>query len=243
MFRATREAVRLFVEVFEPHPPILELGAYQTLGLGAYPDVRPYFAGLEYVGTDIRSGPGVDRLEDAEALTFDDASFGAVVALDVLEHLRHPQDAVAEARRVLRDDGLLVVAVPCSYRIHGFPTDYWRFTTSGLQTLLVDFENCVTFALGPQVNPPLVFGIAAKEGVTDFAERAKLYRERVEKTYSSFSSRVRAHWSIARRFMRDGGGWMLGRAHVGVAFHDLDDAGGPYQPDEALRTRGRAPSR
>lgn len=49
------------------------------------------------------------RLEDA---LLDPASFDAVTFWDVLAHLREPRAALLEARRLLRDDGVLVVKTP-----------------------------------------------------------------------------------------------------------------------------------
>jgi SAM-dependent methyltransferase len=49
---------------------------------------------------------------DAAALPFRTGSIDAVLLLDVLEHLAEPATAVAEARRVLRAGGALVVSVP-----------------------------------------------------------------------------------------------------------------------------------
>jgi len=40
------------------------------------------------------------------------ASADVLLALDVLEHLREPEEALAEARRVLRPDGLVVINLP-----------------------------------------------------------------------------------------------------------------------------------
>jgi SAM-dependent methyltransferase len=45
-------------------------------------------------------------------LPFDDASFGAVLSFQVLEHVPDPDRYVAEARRVLSRDGVLIVATP-----------------------------------------------------------------------------------------------------------------------------------
>jgi len=47
-----------------------------------------------------------------EKLPFADSSFDAVVCMDVLEHLRDEQPALAEMRRVLKPGGVLVVMVP-----------------------------------------------------------------------------------------------------------------------------------
>jgi ubiquinone/menaquinone biosynthesis C-methylase UbiE len=48
----------------------------------------------------------------AERLPLGDRTVGVVTALDVIEHFERPELVLDEARRVLRDDGLLVVNVP-----------------------------------------------------------------------------------------------------------------------------------
>jgi hypothetical protein len=47
-----------------------------------------------------------------EALPFADESFDLVVAFEVIEHLERWPDLLAEARRVLRSDGILLVSTP-----------------------------------------------------------------------------------------------------------------------------------
>ena len=52
-----------------------------------------------------------------EPLPFEDASFDAVVAGELFEHLQFPDALVAEIRRVLRPGGVLVGSVPNAFRV------------------------------------------------------------------------------------------------------------------------------
>jgi 2-polyprenyl-3-methyl-5-hydroxy-6-metoxy-1,4-benzoquinol methylase len=49
---------------------------------------------------------------DATALPFDDDAFDAAVLMEVLEHVEDDRAALSELRRVVRDDGLLILSVP-----------------------------------------------------------------------------------------------------------------------------------
>src|SRR5437588_11798356 len=138
MMRAVNTAVRLMAEAFEPAGPIVEVGSYYLAGNEHVSNLRPYFPGREYIGCDVRSGPGVDRLENAEALSFADRSVGTVISCDMLAHTPQPARVIAEARRVLRDDGIAAISAPFNYRLGAFPTDYWRFSASGLWVLLTE---------------------------------------------------------------------------------------------------------
>jgi 2-polyprenyl-6-hydroxyphenyl methylase / 3-demethylubiquinone-9 3-methyltransferase len=53
-----------------------------------------------------RSGQVTYRVGDACQLPFDDRSFGAVCAMDLLEHVERPEQLIAEAARVLAPGGL-----------------------------------------------------------------------------------------------------------------------------------------
>ncbi len=60
-----------------------------------------------------RLGPSVTLSEmNAEALTFQDASFDRVYCSEVLEHVIDPGQVLAEMHRVLRPNGVAVVSVP-----------------------------------------------------------------------------------------------------------------------------------
>lgn len=56
---------------------------------------------------------GVTLGDIQERTPFEDKSFDRIIAIHVLEHLRNLPVAVAEVARLLRDDGILDVVLPC----------------------------------------------------------------------------------------------------------------------------------
>ena len=63
-----------------------------------------------------------------DQLPFEDSSFDLVILSEVLEHLYNPFNAINEAVRVLRKDGLLYVSTPFVFHYHGTPYDFYRYT-------------------------------------------------------------------------------------------------------------------
>jgi hypothetical protein len=57
---------------------------------------------------------------------------------------------LAQAFRVLRPEGALILTVPFAARYHFIPFDYWRFTPSALQKILsgAGFSNIAVYARG-----------------------------------------------------------------------------------------------
>jgi SAM-dependent methyltransferase len=92
--------------------------------------------GYRYANADLRPAGAGAIAGDAEQLPLRSASCSLVVSCDSLEHFPHPPAALAEARRVLSDDGALVVWVPFLHPFHG--DDFFRFTPLGLRMLLED---------------------------------------------------------------------------------------------------------
>jgi SAM-dependent methyltransferase len=76
---------------------------FETLGVELNAAMAQW--GREKLGLDIRIG----TLEDQ---AFPDNSFDVIFLGDVIEHLPHPLETLAELRRVLRTNGLLVLAYP-----------------------------------------------------------------------------------------------------------------------------------
>lgn len=94
------------------------------------------YVGLDFPATVSKGYAGhPDVFGDGQRLPFASGSFDSVVLLDVLEHLPAPSDAMAEAHRVLKPGGVLVMQVPFLYPLHDQPHDFQRWTEHGLRTL------------------------------------------------------------------------------------------------------------
>jgi SAM-dependent methyltransferase len=112
-----------------------------------------------FVNLDLFPMPGVDVAADAHALPFRDALFTRVECDAVLEHVRRPEQVMAEMRRVLAPGGYLHVVTPFCHPFHEYPKDYRRFTPDGLAELAGPLE---VVAAGWRTGPTatmLVFAI------------------------------------------------------------------------------------
>src|SRR5215831_10178505 len=152
MNRFLHGVARALAETFDLPGPVLEIGSYQVPGQEHLADLRALFPGKPYTGLDMRPGPGVDLVGDAQNLPHADGSVGTVIAMSTLEHVPRFWRAFDEARRVLRPDGALLLSCPFYFHIHSFPSDYWRFTPEALELLLEDYPSKVVGWQGPPMS-------------------------------------------------------------------------------------------
>ncbi|MBI2099171.1 class I SAM-dependent methyltransferase [Candidatus Uhrbacteria bacterium] len=113
-------------------------GRVLDVGCGSAASYAPHFPSR--VCLDAAPGIGVDIVGDAHALPFPDNSFDLVLCIEVLEHLKSPERAIAEMKRVLRPGGKLILTTRFLYPIHDAPGDFWRFTEYGLRYLLREWR-------------------------------------------------------------------------------------------------------
>jgi len=148
---------------------VLEVGSYNENG-----SVRHLFEdAADYIGIDSRRGPGVDFVMDAHMLEFPqgyfrietDKLFDIVVSTEMLEHDSAFWLSLPEMGRVLKPGGYLILtARGIMFPVHGFPSDYWRFTAESFR-LLFALANCAVLKIQGDTDPryPGVFGVGRKK--------------------------------------------------------------------------------
>lgn len=156
-----REFVRDLTRRLEFRDPIVEFGSMQVEE-HQDGDIRPLFPGRPFVGTDMRLGPGVDQVEDLRALSFGDGEVGTALCLDTLEHCEDPPQACRELHRVTADGGLCVISSVMLFGIHGYPSDYFRFTPEGFAAMLSGFDDVRSVGIGHPDMPIQVVAVGAK---------------------------------------------------------------------------------
>ncbi len=72
--------------------------------------IKSYLPGI--ITTDIQQAPWLDLVADARQLPFDRASLANLVLVDALHHLAQPRRLFAEACRVLRSGGRIILLEP-----------------------------------------------------------------------------------------------------------------------------------
>jgi SAM-dependent methyltransferase len=114
---------------FQP-PRVLDLGCGH----------KPYaalFQGWWHIGVNWDcDDASPDLLADAAALPLCSEMADLVLCTQVLEHVPQPAAVLAEAWRVLRPGGVLLLSAPFFWPLHEEPHDYYRYTRHGLQHLL-----------------------------------------------------------------------------------------------------------
>jgi SAM-dependent methyltransferase len=148
-----------------PPEPVIEFGAFRAPTQTRRPSVRSVFADFQYSGADMTRGVGVDQLQDLRQIGIRDGSIGTVLLLDTIEHVENPRKAMAELRRCLAPNGILLLTCPFFFPKHAYPFDYWRFTSDAILSLLQDFPHSYAGEAGLRLFPHTIVGLAGGSAV------------------------------------------------------------------------------
>lgn len=173
--------VNIVLDTLPLAEPIYEFGSYQVEDSGQDADLRPLFAGKNYVGCDMRAGPGVDKVLNLHHIDLPDNTAGTVFLMDTLEHVEYPHQAVNEVYRILKPGGVLVMSSVLDFFIHETPNDFWRFTPDAFRSLLKPFKQSHVGWYGPDYFPQTVVGIGIKDAelpLEDFVTRYEAWSKK-----------------------------------------------------------------
>jgi SAM-dependent methyltransferase len=117
-----------------PVPMVLELG---TRRWGDNPTHhRDHFPDAVYTMSDFIDGDDVDVVSDAHFLAeFEDARFDAVLSYSTFEHIQYPWVAARAIHRVTKRGGYTYHSTHQTFPVHGYPSDYTRWTDQGLKAV------------------------------------------------------------------------------------------------------------
>ncbi len=125
--------------------------------LGLFPKLER----SNYTMVDIKSGPDVDVVADLHSLPLEWSSrYDACIANAVFEHLERPWIAAKEIARILAPGGVCYISTHQTFPLHGYPKDFFRFSTdalslifsdAGLEVLSVGYAHRTKIIIPPQL--------------------------------------------------------------------------------------------
>lgn len=143
---------------------VLEVGSHDING-----SVRPYVESLkpaEYLGVDIQTGSGVDKVADCEQLVENVGNnWDIVITTEMLEHAENWRLCMEQLASATATGGLLVLTTRSPGFDYHHEPDYWRFTRRDMAHIfarlgmeLVAIENDPqdfgVFIVGRRMGPP-----------------------------------------------------------------------------------------
>ena len=142
---------------------VLEIGTAQAVaGVSTHNmNIFPDSTRSDYTMFDIQPGPDVDVVGDIHRMPPEWTDrFDACLAAAVFEHLERPWIAAQEVARVLRPGGFCHIVTHQTFPLHGYPSDFFRFSTdalalifadAGMQVLAVGYEHRTKIILPPEL--------------------------------------------------------------------------------------------
>lgn len=123
-----------------PFDRVLDVGSFDING--SVKEVIP--ARKEFVGIDMRQGPGVDIVLNGHDINkrWTEPYFDLVTCCETFEHDNKFWITLQNMRDVLKPGGWLLISVPgINFMRHDYPNDYYRFTDSVFKEVFFEGYN------------------------------------------------------------------------------------------------------
>jgi SAM-dependent methyltransferase len=120
---------------------VIEFGTAQALAGRSTHSMAlfPHLNRPDYTMVDIKPGPDVDVVADLHCLPAEwTDGYDICIANAVFEHLERPWIAAKEVARVLAPEGGCYISTHQTFPLHGYPKDFFRFSTDALALIFAD---------------------------------------------------------------------------------------------------------
>ena len=88
------------------------------------------------IGLDMQHGEGVDIIHNLEQpLPEHHGQFDHIDCCSVLEHSERPWLVAENIAKLAKPGATILLSVPFVWRLHAYPSDYWRFSTETFTVL------------------------------------------------------------------------------------------------------------
>lgn len=141
------ELRKIIINAIEKHVAPRKNLTLVDYGCGNMP-YKPFFEPYvsNYIGVDVPSHFDTGYTADVTIFTDEagrvpdiaDNSADIVFSIMVLEHVNDPALYLSECYRMLKPGGRLIISTLGYWVYHAYPVDYWRWTSPGLEKIIVD---------------------------------------------------------------------------------------------------------
>ena len=132
---------RALLQSIRTHAKEISGGRLLDVGCGGKPYKR-LFSVEEYIGLDIEesghdhSSSDIDIFYDGTTIPFGDEDFDHVFSSEVFEHVFNLNKLLSEINRVTKQNGTLLITLPCCWDEHEIPYDFARYSSFGIHNIL-----------------------------------------------------------------------------------------------------------
>jgi SAM-dependent methyltransferase len=132
-----RRQIETVTQIYLSNQKALLLADYGCGNMPYQPVVAPSVK--EYIGIDLEENPRARiHISPQGKVQLADEQIDVVLSTQVLEHVENPLFYLSEAHRILQPGGLLILSTHGYWMYHPDPTDYWRWTSAGLQKIVTE---------------------------------------------------------------------------------------------------------
>lgn len=140
-----------------------EIEGKKVIEIGSYIEdasLRPIIELLnpaQYIGIDIKEGPGVDIVCDARDIIerFGKECFDIVVSTELIEHVKEWRKVISNIKNICKPNGVILITTRSyGFDFHGFPFDFWRYELRDMEYI---FSDCIIEKLEKERISPGVF--------------------------------------------------------------------------------------